>query len=356
MSLPRGMGALESPRDYRDRYVSMAVTEAAPEVILPDSYLVNIPGSVFDQNQTPSCVSHAWAITMRLWWYRKTGELVEFSPRFLDVLAKRFDGLGEGTDRLTMGTYPRLVAKLAVQYGCATTKTVPNDTLISTAKYRDDEVLTDEALKEAEKYKIPGYVSIGTDRGSLRLATYLYGAVSTLMRIGNEWWVPSYAPQDIDPLRTPAIVVSGHQIVVNGWHGTDFENLRNSWGYIWDRKGDASFNAARWAPWILESWAIAQIPTNAKDFLKRLPAPSAFHYNFTKNLSRGDSNEEVKFAQIALMISGYLDPVPEEQLGFYGPRTARAAYAFQVAHGVRNPSGDNIGPLTRAQLNSLFLT
>lgn len=350
------MGAIASPRDYRDEYAAAAMAAIVPDVTLPESFKSDIPGEVLDQNQTPSCVSHAWAVAMRKWWFDRHGELVDFSPRFLDVLVKRYDGLGVVETRKDSGTYPRLVCKLAAEFGCATTKTVPNNTELPTLQYRDDSVLTAEAFAEAKKYRIPGFVRIGTDRGALRLGSYLYGAVSTLVRIGSEWWLPSWNAKDIDPLRPPAVVVSGHEVITNGWQGDALEWLRNSWSAAWGIKGDAHYNAAKYAPYVVEAWAIAQIPKDLKDFLKTLPSPSDFQYRYETDVHRGDESEEVKFVQIALMILGHLAPVPPEQLGMYGPRTASAVLAFQKAHGIRNPSANDVGPKTRAQLNTIFWT
>lgn len=356
MSHVRATGGIASPRDYRDAYVAAAMADIAPDVALPASFRSEIPGEVLDQNQTPSCVSHAWALAMRKWWFEKHGEVVDFSPRFLDVLVKRFDGLGGPDTRDSAGTYPRLVCKLAAQYGCATTKTVPNLTEQPTHAYRDDDVLTEAAFAEAKKYRIPGYVRIGTDRGSLRLGAYLYGAVSTLMLIGSEWWVPSWDARDIDPLRTPNPQVSGHQVVTVGWEGDALEWLQNSWSTMWDLLGFAHYNAAKWAPFLVEAWAIAQIPKDTADFLKTLPAPSAFQYHFEKDVHRGDESEEVKFVQIALMILGYLAPIPAGELGIYGGKTANAVERFQRAHGIKKPSANDVGPQTRGQLNSIFWT
>jgi hypothetical protein len=348
------LGAIPSPRDYRDDYVVGAMAGITPDVKLPASFSTALPGEVLDQKQTPSCVSQAWVVVMKLWWFLKTGEVVDFSPRFLDTLAKRFDGLAAEPYRSTAGTFPRLVCKLSGQYGCATTKTVSNDTTLPISKYRDDAILTQAAFDEAKKYKTPGYVRIGTDKGSLRLATFLYGGVSLLMQIGNEWWTPSWRAKDIDPLRTPAVVVSGHEIVHKGWQDDVLDFILNSWSKAWNTGGEGRFNAGLWRPWMIEAWAIAQIPKDVADFLKTLPAPSAFQYHFEKDVHRGDESEEVKFVQIALMILGYLAPIPAGELGIYGGKTATAVEKFQRAHGIKWPSANDVGTQTRGQLNSIF--
>ena len=44
------------------------------------------------QAKGPACVGHSIVELMMLYWYQKTGKWVRFSSRFLDILAKRFDG------------------------------------------------------------------------------------------------------------------------------------------------------------------------------------------------------------------------------------------------------------------------
>lgn len=341
------LGAIPSPRDYRDEYVAGALA-GVTVIALPESFNTDLPGKVLDQQLTPSCVGHAMAQTMKQWWFIKTGEVVDFSPRFLDTLAKRYDGV----NRLTEGTYPRLVCKLASQFGCATIKTVPNNTGLGTLQYRDDAVLTAEAFAEALKYRTPGYVRVNTDQYSIRLATSLYGAVSGLMQIDSQWWLPSWRAADIDPVRTPKVGTYGHEVVYKGWSGT-FDRLRNSWGKEWNTNGEARFSSALWRPWMIEAWAIAQIPKNVSDFIKTLPSPSSFQHHFQTDLARNSQSEEVKFAQIALMILGHLAPIAPDELGYFGVKTAAANGTFQREHGI-SPVPGRIGPLTRGQLNAIF--
>lgn len=342
------LGAIASPHDYRDFYV-LAKTVATTPIVLPASFQTTMPGPVLMQDQEPACVAHSVAQILQLYYFRKTGKLINFSPRFLDVLAKRFDG-----QPIDGGTIPRLVFKLALQYGCATTATVPNDTSLPIAAYRNDSILTQAAFAEALQYKIPGFIKVQTDLTSMREAIFIHGAVSTLMQIGAEWWTPSWNDADIDPLRTPNPSVGGHQIVTKGWTDGQFDELRNSWSAAWANQGESRYNVASWAPYVLEAWTVAEIPADIKDFLNNLPAPSDFHYVWNSNLILGQANDDIKFLQIALMILGFMAPVDPTALGTYGPLTANAVKAYQISKRINPPAPNSVGPQTRAALNAEF--
>ena len=343
-----GTGALISPPDYRDSYAATSVATIGAGVSLPHTYRTTLAPPMM-QALEPACVSHSVADNLKLYWFRKTGKWIDFSPRFLDILAKRFDGQA----RALGGTYPRLVFRLAVLYGCATTATLPNDTSLPILEYRDDSKLTPEVFVEAAKYKVPGYVSVPLDFNNTRQAIYLYGAISTLFEIGDELWVPSWADKDIDPLRIPKRIVSGHQMTPFGWEDNTFNDLQNEWSEKWANRGQSKYDPKAWSPYIIEQWAIAEIPPDVLDFLKALPSPKDFHYGWQKDLALGDNNDDVKFAQIAYMILGYLAPIPADELGIFGPKTASANARYQQAHRIVQ-SPNHIGPQTRSSLNAEF--
>lgn len=343
------LGAIESPRDYRDDIVAAAMAaEAVIPISLPTKFREEM-GTVLHQQQTPSCVAHSVTLEIRKYWHDQTGKWIDFSPRFLDVLAKQFDGVD-----INGGTYPRLVWSLAAKYGCATTKTVPNDTSLPIVQYRNPAVLTQEAYEEAAKYKIPGYVAIKKTPQAMREAVFFYGSISALFRVGNELWTPSWAPKHTDPLRTPATVESGHQMNPIGWENSQFAYLRNSWGTLWANKGETRYDDKKWDQYIVEAWAVADIPKDLKQYLANLPKPADFHYSFDVNLKRGDVGEGVKALQIAYMILGFMAPVEPADLGIFGPKTSEANKKFQQSVGISPLAPDNVGPKTRDALKKKF--
>lgn len=347
-NFPMGTGGLFSPHDYRDAVATAAVAATLAGVTLPPTYQTPLDAPLM-QNQIPACVAHDAVDNAKVYWFRKNGTWVKLSARFLDIMAKRFDG----QDRATGGTYPRLVFKILATYGCATEDVLPNDTTLPVLEYRNDALITPEVLANALQHKTPGYISVPLDKQSTRAAIFLYGIISSLFEIGSEFWLPSWADKDIDPLRTPAVIVSGHELGPKGWVSDTLNTLRNEWSSAWAKNGEANYDPAEWAPYVREQWAIAEIPPDVSDFLKTLPAPSAFHYGWTKNMVLGDFDDDVRFLQIALMILGFLAPLTPDELGHYGPKTATAVGRYQVANKI-GPVPYSAGPLTRSVLNAQF--
>jgi hypothetical protein len=345
---PIQIGSLSSPHDYRDEVASTAAVAQLASLLLPDTYQTTLDTPMM-QNQIPACVSHDAVENLKVYWFGKTGQWVNFSPRFLDILAKRTDG----QDRATGGTFPRLVFKLMAQYGCATTDVLSNDTTLPVLQYRDDSLLTPDVMANALQYRTPGYVAIPKDVQSTRAAIYLYGIISSLFQIGDEFWTPDWKDPDIDPLKTPQTIVGGHQLGPKGWVSATLNTLRNEWSAAWANQGEANYDPIAWAPFIIEQWAIAEIPTDIADYLSHLPAPADFHAQWNFDMQIGDMSDNVKEAQVALMILGFLTPLTPDALGHYGPMTATAVGKYQQAN--RIPLAPNhIGPMTRAALNKQF--
>lgn len=343
-------GAILSAPDYRDGIASASVLGAAVAQPLPSTFesdLTKFP--VLDQNKIPACVGHSFALLMQIYWYKKTGKIVRFSPRFLDILSS------EDWIPLDGGRVPRTVAKIAAKYGCCTVDMLPNNTDgLSLAAYRSKSAITDAMRNQAAQFKVGGYVRIENERvNDYRYAIQTYGAIASLMSISDAWWKPSYAAKDLEPLRTPNPSTSNHEIVVKGWRD-DKDILRNSWGSSWADDGEAAYSASQWLPYVREGWAIAEIPADVKRLLSNLPAADDFHYSWEKNLKKGDYNDDVKFAQVALMILGHLEPVPADELGNYGSKTAKAVGKYQASKGIYPTAPESIGTKTRAALNKEF--
>lgn len=337
---------MSSGTDYRDRIASAAIP--VPIKNLPPVFHTNL-GDVMDQNKMPACVSHSIVYLMRLYWFRKTGKWIDFSPRFLDILS------AETWIPLDGGRVPRTVLKLASSVGCCTTALLPNNTeFITIAEYRNPKVITQAMRDEAAKYRIPGFIRVATDPTSARNAIYQYGAVSNLFSIGEELWVPSWAKKDTDPLRTPQAIVSGHQMAPCGWTGPTLNSLRNQWSDQWANKGETEYDPIKWSSFIHESWAVADIPSDVKEFLSNLPSSADFHLSLMVDVHLGEYSTDIKLIQIAFMILGYLKITDPTELGYFGPKTAAANSLYQQLKKIFPTVPNSIGPQTRKALNADF--
>lgn len=307
-------GALPSPLDYRDEYAASGIAATLSGVTLLPALHNNV-GPTLMQALEPACTSFMAVEILKLWWFTKTGEWVDFSPRFLDTLAKRFDG----QDRATGGTFGRLVMHLLAVYGCATTATLPNDTSLPVLLYRQDSLLTPAVFAEAAKFKIPGYFQVPKDKQSTRAAIQLYGAVGMLAYIDAKWWTPSWAASEITPLKTPNQNLSldeGHATTRVGWADTTLDTLRNHWSEAWANQGEANFDGDAWSPFIMEQWAIAEIPSDTRQLLAMLPSPANIHFQWNTNLVQGmEVVGSVDFAGTLNGIGRYAtDPIYSESI------------------------------------------
>lgn len=349
------LGAIKSSDDYRD---GIAAASSFTPLVLPTIYKTDIVAlGVLNQALIPACVSHAWVQIMKYWWYLKTGEIVEFSPRFLDILS------WESDLSLNDGRRPRTVAQVSKDVGCCTVASLPNDTSLAIAQYRDKSIITQAMRDEAAKYKIPGYIDFTSfDINTLRSSIFQYGVVSILLNIGQEWWIPSWSASDIMPLKTPNPIVGGHQTVRNGWSNELAVGL-NEWSINWGYSGSYTYNEANYQPFTHEVITIADLEEEVLTHLKSLPPPNTFKYTFNENMQYGDGqttpNDEVKQLQIALSTLGYFKY--PGITGFYGSISAKAVYDFQIANGVELSlfekyiaKGWYFGPESREKMNQIL--
>jgi len=112
----------------------------------------------FNQRYIPACVAHTTATMMKIEWYRRTGKIINFSPRFLDIISWT-DGLP-----IDAGRNPNVVMELSIRVGCCTEKLLPNDSTLPLEKYRDKTIITSEMFAEAAKYRMS---NLGSTVGSL---------------------------------------------------------------------------------------------------------------------------------------------------------------------------------------------
>lgn len=330
-------------RDVKDYYVSDA--EGVP---YPPSFTDDLSGiPVTMQNTLGICTANLCYIIERL--YQKNGINVRLSRRFLYTVTKHYID-----QNVTEGSSLRSALKAAYKYGVATEDSVPTDTMVSHETFIADFTFTPEIWAEALKYRIGGYIAVGTDKDSISSAISQYGAIYARFSIGSEWWLPSWAAKDILPLRTPANPVSGHAVIPYSYDSTFPKNhsiLRNSWSTAWGNQGNGDFYIDDYAP--TEAWAVTLTA-----IVNTLPPAVQFSYNFKKDMSLGDTNDDVKELQTFLKIHGYFD-FPSAT-GFYGSVTQDAVYQFQLAHIQMNLiekyiyKGEYCGAKTRAAINAMI--
>lgn len=367
---PFSFGARPSPHDYRDvPFAAVATAEPIPSKYIED--ISSLP--TWYQRKIGACVGHAAGIYKVFLEWLETGKFPKLSARFLYALAKARDGFsGEGT-------YPRLVAKILKDHGCATEGTVPNDTTLDHETYvydRDEKKIPAAAFTEGKKYAIKSYAFPDVKViDELKRGIIQGRGAMLLMRVGKEWWTKkdgtsSWAGSDIVPLRPPKQIVSGHEVYLYGYEdvgGRTKFYIHNSWSLDWGINGNAWFWYDEYKQFLDEAITFVDLPNGWVEELHKLPTKESFHFLFAKTLKLGQRNNDVKQLQTALLIEGLFDAglyrkLMEEEngLGYYGDTTRRAVLAFQTKYHVdAQPildqlAGREVGPKTRAKLNQLY--
>lgn len=351
-------GAYKSPADDRDH--NLAAYAPVATMALPVSYYPNMTGiPVWMQNKLGACVGHAAGKSQQVCRFHDTGAILPLSARFLYAMAKAQDNDPDE------GTYPRLVASIMKNVGCATEATVPNDTTLDHETYCYNRVLANIPGKdEAAKVKISNYafadISEQGIKAAIQIAGENKGGVFMLVKIGAEWWTApdgriSWAAADVLPLRTPVNSVGGHEIYPYAFdekNGRTIIIFRNSWSTAWGNQGDGWFYLDEWLPYIVEVITTLDLDPNY--------TAAQWHYTFKQVLHQGMSNSDVAALQHALRIDGEF-PAGVSFTGYFGPTTLAAVKAFQAKYasevltpaGLTQPTGI-VGTYTLKKLNSLF--
>ena len=360
-------GGRASAHDYRADIVASDLAATGAVMVLPAALETDFWdkfGYILMQNQTPACVSHMVANMMRLWYYTKTGELVDFCPRFLHILSGMPEHNGGWQAGPEDGRDPATVLKIAMTIGCCTIKTLDNNTLLSNADYMDPSAIPNTAISEAQNYKIPGYAPVAINQQAIRTGISQSGIVGMVIEMSNVFWTDangntSWAVKDIGLLRAPGVTTGGHGIGCMGWNEADLDRWLNCWSPAWADGGKANYVFNEWQNAITEAWQITMVNPTTLATIQGLPAPKEFVHNFSTPLSRGMSGPEVRQLQVALSIDG--EATYPEINGIFGPLTQQAVMLFQhkyasdilTPQGLTVPTG-NVGPATLAKLNALF--
>lgn len=162
--------------------------------------------------------------------------------------------------------------------------------------------------------------------------------------VDKNWWTDkngnvSYKPEDINPLRAPTSLASGHAITMSKFDYTLTidQILSNTWGTDWDKQGNADVDYSNYR--MTEAWLITD------------------KIYFLQNLKLGDNNDDVKRLQVFLNNHGFSIALsgpgsPGNETSYFGLLTQKALIRFQTANNI-SPTGF-FGPITRTLVNSML--
>jgi len=318
-------GALASKIDPRTIRHDEVVMGGAPLVTGGVAYL---PADIRHQHTVGICT----AISLTQNWTKARGREYSAEAQYL-FQKKYYDGnWTEGSSILNALKVGKNIGFLPAELWTATTE---QDRLLPYAQYIAKLQLPDaEVLRLINLCvdKLPGYASVDvTDPQKIAQAINDSEAgILCMYRAGDTWFIPSWQPKDINPLRKPNPWTSGHAITMSAFDYTTapMQKLSNSWGVLWDLQGNADINWSNYP--MQEAWSILRT------------TPVIPQYKFNHDLWFGKRDVDNIELQRRLGIS------PTDMN--FDPKTLMATIQYQKAHHI-TPAVGYCGSITRASLN-----
>lgn len=338
-----GLGAFESPKDYRT-----IQSDAVMGVPLTTGGFDYLPEEIEHQHKVGICTSIS-LVQMAQKYHKK-----KYSPDFHYLIQKKFiDGnWNEGSSLLsslkTANKYGFLPIEDFVYVG-EKDRFLPYNEYIKKLQAIPDQEIT--RLLSLCENKLPGYTIIDTTIPENIAAAIQNSDVGILTRydVGNEWWTPSWQKEDINPLRAPKQVVSGHAIIASLYRFNEKKLIRlsNTWGTDWCDQGEADTYHEDYP--MNEAW----IPHFSKAPEKVVNRPSLpKHQPLTRNLYLGSTGDDVMRLQRVFQIEGLANYEPT---GYFGYKTLASAIAYQKKYGI-TPAFGYVYEKTRSHINKKYFS
>jgi len=350
-------GAVDSAKDYRN----LQHDQVGLPQIKPSAGVTYHKDIILDQNKVGICT----AISLVQNTLAATGK--RYSEDFQYLLQKHFfdGGWFEGSSPLNSLKAAKKYGMLPIEHFPSIVAEKPS---INYDQYsaRLQKIATNPAEMERLlalcEFPIKGYAAVAVHDDALLAQAIADSKAGVIARfsVGSEWWtgtngLTSWLPKDIEPLRAPKVIVSGHQVSVTQYDfsTTKLAKLANTWSNEWATLGSATFNLNNYRP--TEAW----VPyfDFTPDYVP-LPDATTWSYAFTKPLSVGSTGVDVENLQIKLMIEGCMPRITKNEHGIYGQKTRAGVYAFQKKRKLALSyyenfvlRGSRVGPKTLLELN-----
>lgn len=243
-------------------------TKALEAVGAPSQWVTQtpfrLPQNIFMQEQMPSCVAHTVTELVMFAWWKKTGNWVKLSPRFVYALCKQYDGFSADA-----GTTYEAAFKVIENYGICEDSYFTNDCTLDVNTYTDASLIPQTAKDNALQYKATGNFLADLSVGGLQEAIYQHGMIGIGTDISDYWWLPDWG--DVLPLKpfdTQNPNIGGHAVSLYAygmpWDAESPTNfwVVNHWSSDWGYKGRGCYGA-NYEPTVYEAVFITLDAQNA---------------------------------------------------------------------------------------------
>jgi len=286
----------------------------------------------WSQGNLGTCVPHAFAFAKMGMDHLETGEVTEYSRRFLYVKSRKFAGMP--TLESNQGLFPLDCAK--VMTGLGVIPGLDNDSQgLSHVDYIEKYQEPINYIVDANIARIGGFADGGINEYELKQAVYQKKFVPVTIAV--DW---DKLDQD-GTFHAPQSIAGYHEITCIGWEAVNggrfiFEN----W---WDGLPNIYVNFSEMDKVIKDITVITDIPN---DLIERAKATQ---YIFLADLKIGSTGDAVTQLQKRLKEYG-LFPKAQVLTRNFGNLTKQAVLDYQRLKGIQQTG--TVGPLTRFALNN----
>lgn len=198
-----GFGAVEkeqSPTDFELGAVTF-------DVQIPETFMPEYNFEIQMQGKQPCCGACSGSALKNI------QDTTDTSFTYLWKKIKVFDGFS-----VDSGTSLDSIMKALNKSGVCHADLLKGDISLPTATFAQNTGITSEMETDALKHRVGAYAfTWNPSFEQIKQAIYKHKAVILLMRIGEEFWTPSWSEKDIMPLKPGKSIVSGHFVVAFGY-------------------------------------------------------------------------------------------------------------------------------------------
>lgn len=322
------LGAVEREQSSTD-FLLGAIT---PSQAIPEEFMQSYNSMIEMQAKQPCCGSCSGTELKSL---QDGGD---YSFEYLWKKIKTLDGISAES-----GTTLDCIMKALNKFGVCSSSLLQSDTSLSIDSFASEEGITGQMDKDALNHRVGAYAfSWSPSFEDIKKAIYNHKAVILLLRIGSEWWIPSYQEKDILPLKTDKPVISGHFVTAFAYD-KDYIYFINHWDTNWGRNGIGYFGSD-YASRVIEIGTAVDLNG----------------YTFPRDLKFGMTGTDVGILQSYLKKEGLFNA---KITSYFGRITEESVKAFQAKYandclvpaGIQTGVGTGyVGEFTRKKLEKLY--
>lgn len=287
-------GAIEieqSPTDFELGAISLPVE-------IPDVYLPEWTSEIQMQSKQPTCGANSGTAL------KNSQDGFNGSFPYLWKKIKSID-----VYPVDSGTSMDFIFKALAKFGVCSKDMLQGDTSLDTTSFLNSLQTTPEMDTDALKHRISSYAyTWNPSFEEIKQTIYKHKGAILLLKIGQEFWTPSWNEKDIMPLKNTGSTVSGHFVFAYGYD-EKYIYFINSWSKDWAKDGVGYFD---------ESYLsrVMQMGT----------AVDLNGYVFPRDLKKGMSGTDVGILQSYLKKEGLFNV---KITSYFGSITESAVKAFQ---------------------------